>query len=259
MTHTRCAGSAGRLYTFPLLLVLLASFASPLRAGDPDNGKSDFSISKPHVFIGGHIGVNLPQTASDIFSMVTRELTLEKSDFRATTGGFDIGVPFADRFAAVFSFDYSRTSPFSESRDFVRENGDPIEQQTRFSLMPITGTLRFYPIKMGESVGSYAWVPTRVLPYLAGGAGAVHYGFRQTGSFVDRDTLTIFDDAFESSGTVWTKHLAAGVDIGLTPRIFANVEGRYSWAEAHLSRDFQGFRPIDLSGLRLVGGIYFRF
>jgi hypothetical protein len=247
------------LSLFPILLILISAFAVPLRAEDSSNGGSDISIQKPRIFVGGHLGLNFPNASSDIFHMVTRELTLEKSDFRQTMGGFDVGVPFHPHFAAVFSFDYGRTSPYSESRDFVDEFGDPITQKTTFSLMPITGTLRFYPRKMGETVGSYAYVPTRVLPYVGGGFGVVHYDFEQTGSFVDRETLNIFSASFESDGTPWTTHVVTGVDIGLSSRIFANVEARYSWAEADLSEDFIGFEPIDLSGLRVVAGIYFRF
>lgn len=259
MIQVKNTRSGVRFFLFPLLFLVLASFALPLYAGNADNGDSDFSIRKPRVFIGGHLGGNFPRASSDIFHMITRVLTLEKSDFRAPMGGFDVGVPFQSRFAAVFSFEYSRTSPYSESRDYVDENGDPITQQTRLSQIPVTGTLRFYPRKMGENVGSYAWVPNRVLPYIGAGAGFVHYNFEQYGDFVDESTLTIFRASFESSGSTVTTHVAAGIDIGLASRTFANFEARYSWAEADLSRDFVGFQPIDLSGLRAVGGIYFRF
>jgi opacity protein-like surface antigen len=220
---------------------------------------SDFNPRKPKVFVGGNIGFNMPKAGSDIYDMVTSELTLEKSDFRATAVGFDFGVPIASHFAIVTGFEYYSTKTKSESRNYVENNGDPIEQTTELSQYPFTVTLRYYPRKTGESVGSYAWIPTRVNPYVAGGVGAHGYKFEQHGRFVDKATLNIFSTALLSEGWTSTVHFAGGIDINLTPRIFVNGEARYSRAYAELSRAFTGFEPIDLSGFRIRGGIYFRF
>jgi opacity protein-like surface antigen len=141
----------------------------------------------------------------------------------------------------------------------VEDNGDPIEQTTQLSRHPITATLRYYPGKTGEFVGSYAWIPTRLNPYIGGGGGALGYNLSQSGSFVDKSTMNIFRTSLKSDGWTPTIHIAGGMDINLTPRIFVNGEARYSWARADLSRDFTGFDPIDLSGVRIRGGINFRF
>jgi len=257
-----------------LLTFLCFLFAPPLRAGEaepestdanspasaqPKGKPTDFHLGHPRMFVGGHAGFNFPRAESDLFSMVTRELTLEKSDLRAPVMGFDFGVTFQSHFAAVFSFEYARTSPFSESRNFVQDNGQPITQTTHFTQMPITGTLRFYPRKIGETVGSYAWIPAKFLPYVGAGAGTIWYQFSQSGSFVDSQTLDIFVASFNSQGFAATGHVVAGADIGLTWRIVANVEARYSFAHTALSQDFASFHPIDLTGLRLSGGLVFRF
>ena len=252
----RCAAHA------PLLLlaaIIGISPAPPLQAEDSQNNPSGFRVHAPKIFLGGHLGLNMPRADSDLFEMITKELTLAKSDFRSPSFGFDFGVPFHPNFATVFSFDYARSTTQSESRDFLEENGDPITQTTRLSQMPITASLRYYPIKMGETVGSYAWVPNRVLPYIGGGIGFLHYSFSQAGSFVDRETLIIFEDNLSSHGIAWTHHVFAGADISLSPLVFVNGEARYSWADAGLSSDFKGFQPIDLAGFKLQGGIYFRF
>ncbi len=259
MAHIGTPGFGVRLFVLLLSAFTLAPLTGFLRAEEQQDHPSGFLLREPRVFIGGHAGINLPQASSDLFAMVTRELTLQKKDFRAATVGFDVGVPLHSRFAIVFSFDYARTSPRSESRNFVEDNGDSITQTTRFSLMPLTATLRFYPIKQGETVGSYAWIPTRILPYVGAGGGIVRYNFEQFGDFVDIETLDIFPADLYSKGFAATEHVVTGMDIGITPTIFANIEARYSWAKADLSRDFSGFQPIDLAGLRLMGGIYFRF
>jgi outer membrane protein W len=157
------------------------------------------------------------------------------------------------------SFEYSRSTKNSESRDYVEDNGDPIAQTTRLSQVPFTVTLRYYPRKLGESVGSYAWMPTRLNPYVGGGIGLLHYDFSQNGRFVRETDLNIINLNLKSSGFTDTEHLVAGMDISLTPKVFVNGEARYSWANAELSDNFVGFQPIDLAGFRLLGGIYFRF
>jgi opacity protein-like surface antigen len=260
MTLTR-ALRVVRIFLLLFTVVLGAAVAFPLQAQDSQDASSasGFSLRQPRVFIGGHIGFSIPRANSDLFDMITRELTLKKSDFRAATFGGDIGVPIRQHFATVFSFDYSRTTTNSESRDFVENNGDPIAQTTRMTQVPVTVTVRYYPRKMGETAGSYAWIPTRLNPYIGGGVGILHYSFTQSGRFVDRQNLNIFDDSLKSDGFTDTEHLVGGIDISISPRIFVNAEGRYSWASASLSTDFTGFKPIDLSGFKLLGGIYFRF
>ena len=220
---------------------------------------SDFNPRKPKVFVGGHIGLSAPKAGSDVYDMMTRELTLEKSDFRAVAFGGDFGVPISSLFSVVAGFEYSRSTPKTESRDYIESNGDPIVQTTQFRLLPITMTFRYYPGKTGEYVGSYAWIPTRLNPYIGVGGGALGYNLRQSGRFVDKTSLNIFSMALKSNGWTPTMHVAGGMDINLTPRIFVNGEARYSWARADLSNDFTGFDPIDLSGIRILGGIYFRF
>ena len=260
-----------------LFFMSLGPLASPLRAesNDPEltepnsypeqqqGGRAGFRIHQPRVFIGGRVGVNFPRTGSvlynDLFNFVTRELTLEKNDFRAPVYGFDFGVAFHPRWAAVFGLEYGRVTKLSESRNFVDQDGLPINQTTRFTILPITGTLRFYPAKVGESVGSYAWIPNRFAPYVGGGFGAVRYNFKQYGDFVDSQTLNIFSAELQSGGYALSKHVVTGMDVSLTSLLMMNFEARYSWAEAELTGGFGGFLPINLSGLRLSGGVYFRF
>ena len=255
--HRRSLGFTRFLRLSGALFIVLA-FANTVAYAQV-RSSSDFNPSKPKVFVGGHIGLSIPKAESDIYDMVIRELTLEKSDFRAAAFGLDFGVPIASHFAIVAGFEYSRSTTRSESRGYVEDNGDPIEQTTQFDRYPITATLRYYPGKTGEFAGSYAWIPTRLNPYIGGGGGALYYDLHQYGRFVDTSTMNIFSTTLKSNGWTPTIHVAGGMDINLTPRIFVNGEFRYSRARADLSNSFTGFDPIDLSGVRILGGIYFRF
>ena len=263
MSRLRISTSRGRfgilLLSAILLLVPPALLAAENDANATQDHPSDFRIGKPRFFIGMHAGMNFPRAESDLFDMVTRELTLGKSDFRNALIGFDLGIALHEHFVLVFSGEYGRSKETSEFRDFVEDNGQRIHQRTVFRMVPLTAAVRFYPIKTGETVGSYAWIPNRILPYVGGGGGFVHYEFNQFGDFVDMQTFDIFYASLESNGSVPTLFAVSGVDFGLTSAVCINVEARYSFAKADLSRDFSGFEPIDLNNLRVSGGINIRF
>ncbi len=260
---------SNRIGKWVLVLLLLAMFTAPQlfaasndsdpTAPQPQNSPSGFDIGKTRMFIGAHAGMNFPNASSDLFASATNNLTLQKKDFQSPLFSFDFGISFQSHFAAVFAVEYSQASPVSEFRHFVDENGNSIVQTTHFSQMPITGTFRYYPLKTGESVGSYVWMPARLSPYLAAGGGVMRYDFRQEGSFVDNKTLNIFEHIFESDGFAPAAHLAGGFDINISKRIFANFEARYVLSHKRLSTDFINFKPIDLWGLRTTGGFGIRF
>ena len=252
-----CYFGFARLFRFGIMLI--AVFFANTVAYAQVSSSSDFNPRKPKIFMGGHIGFSMPKADSDVYDMMIRELTLEKSDFRATGFGLQFGVPIASHFAVVAGFEYSRSKNKSEFRDYVEDNGDPIEQTTEFRQIPIAITVRYYPVKTGEFVGNYAWIPTRLNPYIGGGGGALGYKLSQSGRFVDKSNMHIFSTTLKNNDWTPTAHIAGGIDINLTPRIFVNGEARYSWARADLSNDFTGFDPINLSGVRILGGIYFRF
>jgi hypothetical protein len=112
---------------------------------------------------------------------------------------------------------------------------------------------------LGRSVGRFAWIPTRVVPFVGGGAGPVWYRLRQDGEFVDNETLDIFEDQFESKGWSVGGTAFGGADLSLTPRFGLTAEGRYLWAKGPMSRDYSTFNRIDLSGYDASIGLYVRF
>jgi opacity protein-like surface antigen len=257
------------------LLVLLLSFiifllnATPLKAADPGEHPSGFMLHAPKVFFGAHSGMSFPQATGDIFNVSIRDLTLGKRDFRAPVYGLDFGVYIRSHFAVVGSFDYARTTTDSEYRHFAEDNGNSIRQTTCFSQWSLLGTVRYYPRKTGEIIGSYSWIPTRIMPYAAAGTGIAHYNFSQQGDFVKFNQKTLLydinTDKLISQNPAWVTHVSAGVDFVITSHILLNVEGRYSWAKGDISTGLTSYGPdylfdsINLNGLKAIGGIYFRF
>ena len=237
-----------------LAVVMLA--AAPLGAQRPSSGFLFVEPSRSLTLRGGFAMAN---ARSDIFSFVTEQLTLGKKDFGGVSFSGEYGVRLASRLEGVFGVGVSGSNAGSEFRDFVDNQDLPIEQTTSLFRVPLTLGLKAYVTPRGRAIGQYAWIPARTALYVGVGGGAMWYRFRQKGDFVDFETSEVFDDDLESRGWAPTAHGNAGVDVSLTRRLTASLEGRYTWAKAKLSRDFVDFDPIDLSGPAVTLGLGFRF
>jgi hypothetical protein len=221
--------------------------------------KADFLFQKPSGFLGLRAGGFFPRTDSEIFNMITSELTLQKSDFRAWDVGVDAGFSLYERVDLVISLDDSKRSINSEFRDFIDEQGLPITQTTTYSQTLLTAGIKYLFVPRGREVGNYTWLPSRIVPFVSAGGGFLSYSFKQSGYFVDGTTLEIFPAALESSGTAPVIYLGGGADIYLYRSACLTLDLRYSWARHEMEGAFVGFDPIDLSGLRLTAGVLWRF
>jgi hypothetical protein len=224
-----------------------------------DERKSDFLLGKPKGFFGLHTGMFFPRADSDLFDMITSELTLEKNDFRAWDLGFDFGFHLYEKIDLVFHYDHAKETADSEFRDYIDDQGLPITQTTSLSQSSITVGVKYLLKAPGRRLGEYAWLPSRFVPFVEGGVGALDYSFEQKGDFVDSETLEIFRASLESSDWTEVIYLGGGTDIYLLKNIYLTLDLRYSLASGKLGVDFSGFNDIDLDGLRITGGIYWHF
>jgi hypothetical protein len=204
-------------------------------------------------------GYDHATAGSDLFSFSTEQLTLKRGDFSGPTMGADVALRITPWLDGVLGVAYTGSKAGSEFRHFVDLDNLPIEQTTRFVRVPATIGLRAYLLPRGRTIGRFAWVPSRVAPYVGAGAGALWYRFRQTGDFIDAGTLAVFNDEFTSSGVSPTAHAHGGLEISLAPMVALTVDGRYTWARAELGDDFARFHRIDLSGFATTAGISIRF
>lgn len=218
-----------------------------------------YLFGMPRATLTVHVGAAGPAANDELFRFFTDQLTLDRSDFAAPTIGFDIGVRIHPRFDALLSVASAHSSDDSEFRDFVEVNDEPIEQTTKLSRTAVTAGLKAHLTSRGRSLGRYAFIPTRVSPYVGVGAGVLWYRLRQEGDFVDFETLDIFTDYFESDGATFTANASAGGDFWLTARWGLNLETRYSWAKANLHDSFSDFEQVDLRGWQLTAGVSVRF
>lgn len=221
----------------------------------------DFLFGRPRVSVGLRAMWMNPRADSDIYSFLTEELTLERNDFRGKGVALDFAFPVSSRLDVLAGLEYNRMDADSEDRAFIDADGSPIQQHTRLSQTNITGSLELALLPRGRAIGQFAWITAPVTPYIGAGGGFLWYNLSQTGDFVDSvdPELPIFTAQLRSDGWTTSTHVYGGVDVKMTRRLLLSAEVRYTWADATTSLDFVGFEPIDLSGLRVSGGIQFSY
>jgi hypothetical protein len=243
-----------------LVLAVLAApwvaFAeqTPVGQQEPDR-RPDFLFGRPTGSVGFHGSWVFARGGSDLFDFVTRQLTLDKSDFNAPGLGVDTTINLMPRLAVQFGFEWNRNTNTSEYRDFTDNNSLPINQDTLLKTIHLTASVRYALASPGYEVSRFAWVPRRLVPFVGAGGGAVYYDFMQRGDFVDFIDLSVFPDTFQSTGWGPSAHVFGGADVKLYRAVYATMEGRYTYAHGKLGSDFVDFDPIDLSGFRISAGI----
>ncbi len=223
----------------------------------------DFQFDEPRMSLGFRGGWAFNRSDGEIYNLLTNELTLSNSDFDAPAFAVDFSWRLLSWLDVLFGFEISERKKKSADLRSNDEFGRPIVQETRLTQVPLTLSLKIYPIGRGKQVGQYAWIRKAVVPYIGGGIGGTWYELKQKGDFVDRapapgtcpTDACIFSDVFISDAWAFSQHAFAGVDIKLTRSLGVILEGRYYWANADLKGDFVDFNSIDLDGARVMIGI----
>jgi hypothetical protein len=235
------------------------ALAASLLTAAPAMAQDGYLFGMPRVSLTLRAGAAQPAANDELFQFFTERLTLEPSDFRAATFGADLGVRILPRVDVMLSAGVSQSTDHSWFRDFTEDNDQEIRQTTELTRVPVTAGLKLHLLPRGRSLSRYAFIPSRVSPYVGGGIGAMFYTLEQYGDFVDEETLEIWTDSFEEDGAAFTANAFAGGDFWLGKRVAINVEGRYNWAQADLNYDFADFENVDLRGWQLTAGVTLRY
>lgn len=234
-------------------------------------GQPGTSIAVRGQWFAARAGRDRFDPEADLYDFLTETLTLEQRDFSAPGIGIDVAFALGSRLDARAGVDFTRTLTRSEYREFseygefdesgipIEESGIPIEQDTTLSQLDLTGSIVLAILPRGRAIGQYSWIPSRVVPYVGAGVGLMRYQFEQLGDFVDFLDLSIFAARLESSAWTPSTHVFGGADVRLMRQLFLTGEARYVWADADVTKDFAGFDPIDLTGLRISAGVRFVF
>jgi hypothetical protein len=250
-------------FWLPAVLILLAGGTAHAAPGQQDQSaptegsrrSPDFLFGRPDGTFGVRGSWIFNRAGSDWYDFVTDQLTIDDGAFNAPAITLEVGFLLSPRLDVLAGVDISGASTNSEYRRFVDNNRLPINQRTELRGTTISGSLKYALIPRGREVGSVAWVPTSVVPYVGAGGGAHWFRLEQQGDFVDFVDLSVFSDVFRSSGWSPSAHVFGGADIKLHRRLYLTVEARYEWAAGDLGADWIDFDPIDLSGLHVGTGI----
>ncbi|MHB8839471.1 MAG: hypothetical protein ACYC7F_11030, partial [Gemmatimonadaceae bacterium] len=219
-----------------------------------------FLFGPPKTTLALRLGYAMPSAGSDLFSFVTDELSLRRRDFGSMAFGADFALALNARLSAVISMDFGGMDKKSDYREWQDNSGNPIEQSTSFERRAFTAGLRYYLRPYGRQLSRYAWIPSRLAPWVSAGVGRTHYKFAQHGDFVDfTHSNRVFTDWFSSSAWGATAQVSAGADWSLRPRLAMTTQAKYVRGKADLGLDYSGFAPIDLSGLSMSTGLAIRF
>jgi hypothetical protein len=240
---------------------MLVTAAVALVAALPAHAQSSgdgFLFHRPDARISVRGGYAVASAGSDLFDFATENLTLEKSDFSGVSLGGALDVTATDRVSFTLDAGYSRSKKGSEFRKLIDNNNLPIEQTTTFERVPLTANVKLYLSPPGQSVGTAAWIPARIAPWVGVGGGAMHYRFLQNGDFVDFKTNNVFRSSFDSNGWAPVLQGMAGAEFSITPSLALTGDARYLWAKGDVGTDFGGFNKIDLSGVSASIGLSLR-
>ena len=243
--------------------------AEPFAAAQPPSGRGrpDFLFGQPRGFAGFSAGW-LRATSGGVFDWF-RGFLISGVDDRGEfvpiseraydTPLFRIaaGYSITPRVDLVFDVTPSDTITRSEYREWTNR-GQPIAQSTQVWQIPLNAGVRYWVAPRGRRIGQLAWVPSAVAFHVGGGLGLRWYRLEQFGDFVDYTDLSIWNDRLQSRGKAFTRHVAAGISVRLSRRIFAVAEARRVWSQP-VADDSFNFGDIDLGGLHMTGGFEFVF
>lgn len=222
-------------------------------------GGEGYRFRAPSTALTIRMGVAHPAASGGLFDFVREQLTLGGGAFTGVNAGADMAVMLSPRVAVHVGAAVQHRATSSEYRDFVGTDDLPISQTTTFQRAPLWAGVQWHLLPVGERVGRLAWVPNRVVPYLAAGGGLMHYRFRQDGEFVEAGSLDIFRSEMTTSGWAPLGFAAVGTAVALSPGVALTMEVRRDQARGATAGSFRDFRRIDLAATSATVGLTFRY
>ncbi|MXZ72673.1 MAG: hypothetical protein F4Z04_14385 [Acidobacteria bacterium] len=253
-------------------VVAAGLLVTPSPASAEEEQQADFAFGWPRWSVAIR-GVGLRARAEgDFYDYVQEHLFARQSpnddpvnpaaghlNFNAPGIAFHVGYAVTPRLDARIGVDYFQAFQPSEMRHFVGSDGLPIEQETTLAQAGLGGSITLALLPRGQAIGNYVWIPARVVPYVGVGAGMTRYKLTQVGEFVDFVDGALFTAQVLSTGWAGTTRLIAGADVRLSTSVATTIEISHIRGSGQLMEVFEGFDPIDLSGLRIGAGIRVAF
>jgi hypothetical protein len=190
------------------------------------------------------------RTTDDVLVENLNTLLFEIDDFNGGTVGAEWLVGIGDYVEAGVGIGFYRRTVPSIYAGFTDIDGTEIEQDLRLRIVPITASVRFFPL------GHF----NAFQPYVGAGVGVFNWRYSETGEFVDFSDLTIFRDSFVADGTEIGPIVMAGARFSPGGAFSVGGEFRYQSAEGTVGVE-NGFLAdkIDLGGYAALATFTVRF
>jgi outer membrane protein W len=195
------------------------------------------------------IGLFIPALQSDLWTINQENLTFDRADMVNVVYGGEYELYIARRFSLSAEVGGYAKTVYAQYRDYEFEDGSPIFQTITLRVVPVEANLKYYPIGHRNRLNPYAGI----------GAGVYAWTYQQSGDFIN------FEDNSISAGLAETRRFAFGLNgrLGLAyrfqQRLGILLEGKYQYLQGKLSRNFEGFEPLDMSGFLIHAGVTFYF
>lgn len=198
-----------------------------------------------------------PTGNSELYSLVDRALTPGASAFRPALTGGELHLRLRPRWSALIGLEGGDKVVASRSQARPTSGSDVVRQQTRFNLRSLAYVgVEWEGWRWRTSVASNR---ERLTVSLGAGAGAVRYGVRQWGDFVDVTRGVAYSDDFRSSGQGALGFASLTVDAPIRSWVSLRGQVRQQRASAPMSGDYDRFDRIDLGGTRFGLGLRLRY
>lgn len=176
-------------------------------------------------------------------------LEFDLADFNGATFGGDFFVSLGSFIEAGVGLNYYQRTVPSIYSGFVDSDGTEIEQDLKLRNIPVTATVRVFPLTRDLSVQ----------PYVGGGVQFNRWRYSESGEFLDFDTGEIFRDTFVDDGTTAGPVFLGGVRFPIGANALIGGEYRYSRAKADVDPDLGFFGDtIDLGGSTVLFTVQFK-
>ncbi len=175
------------------------------------------------------------RVAGDVLIVDRNDLTFNIGDFSGATVGGEWLFGLNDFMEAGAGIGYYQRTVPSFYTNLVNADGTDIIQDLKLRIVPISATVRFFPISRRGPIQ----------PYVGAGVGIFLWRYSETGQFVDANN-NIFNASFVDSGTSVGPVAFGGVRVGMGS-FMVGGEIKYQHASGDLSSDFLGPK-IDLGG-----------
>lgn len=205
--------------------------------------------------VGVHVGGFLlkgedGRSRDDVLANNRSFLSFDIADFNGVMLGGDYFISAGSFVEVGVGVGFYQRSVPSLYDAYVDADGTEIEQDLKLRVIPVTATVRLFPLSRDASVQ----------PYLGGGVAFNRWRYSETGEFVDFSDGAIFRDNFVDEGTKAGPVLLGGVRFPIGASALLGGEYRYSRATVDLdpSLGFSG-ETLDIGGSTLLVTLQFKF